>query len=80
MKYAAGRRMSLASVDTVFLFNYRGAREDIESLVYVSGRREDSGQPKDGVRALHHILADALSREQSCLKIPKKVIIKMKGK
>ena len=72
--------MALASMDTVFLFNYRGPREDIEKLVYLSGRKDDSGQAKDGVRALHLILEDALAHDENSLKIPRKVVIKMKGK
>ena len=73
--------MGVASQDTVILFNYRGPSEDLDKLVFVSGRKDDSGQPRDGVKALHTILNDAVAHhDQTGLKIPKKAIIKMKSK
>ena len=53
--------MGLASQETVFLFNYRAQRDRdvLDKLVFISGRG-DGSQPKDGVRALHSILKDAI--------------------
>ena len=54
--------MGLASQETVFLFNYRAHRDRdvLDKLVFMSGRRGDGSQTKDGVRALHSILKDAI--------------------
>ena len=83
LRFAAGRRMGLASQETVFLFNYRAHRERdvLDKLVFISGRRGDGSQTKDGVRALHSILKDAIENHgKTCLKVPRKAIIKLKSK
>ena len=73
--------MSVASPYSVILFNFRGlSSENLANLCLLSGRKEDGGEPKDGVRALANILKDALANHhQTCLKIPRKAIIKMKS-
>ena len=79
-RHAAAVKMKVASPDSVFLFNYRGSTEYLEKLVFISGRRDDDGKPRDGARALYDILRDAKSNHQkTCLKIPKEAIIKLKG-
>ena len=82
VRFAAGRKMGLASQETVFLFNYRAQRDRdiLDKLVFISGRG-DGSQPKDGVRALHSILKDAIENHgKTCLKVPRKAIIKLKSK
>ena len=73
--------MNVASPDTVFLFNYRGSSEELNKLVFISGRRDPSGQLRDGAKVLKNILDDAVENHKLlCLKIPRKVIIKLKSR
>ena len=67
--------MGVASVETLFLFNYRGPKDSLDKLAFVSGHLQD------GVRALQIILTDAVDNHgQASLKIPKNVVIKMLSK
>ena len=70
--------MNVASPESVVLFNYRGPEEVLDNLVLVSGRDKQS---RDGVKVLYKVLKDAVEHhDQTCLKIPKKAIIKLKSK
>lgn len=73
--------MKVASPASVLLFNYRGEDAALGNLVLVSGRKGEGGQSRDGVRALHTILKDAMkNHDQTCLKIPKQATIKLQSK
>ena len=61
--------MNVASPDTVFLFNYRGASEELNKLVFISGRRDPSGQLRDGAKVLKNILDDAVEVVEARLKV-----------
>ena len=72
--------MNVADPETVILFNHRGPCEGLGNLVFISGRKDDEGLARDGVKALHNILKDAISNhDQTNLKIPKKAKLKLKG-
>ena len=80
-RFEVGRRMSVASPASVILFNYRGSDDVLDKIVFISGRRTDGSQPKDGTKALHRILKDAIANhDKACLKLPKRAIIKMQSK
>ena len=80
-RFEVGRRMAVASPDSVILFNYRGSEDILDKLVFISGRRTDGSSPKDGTKALHRILKDAIANhDKACLKLPKRAIIKMQSK
>ena len=67
--------MGVAIVETLYLFNYRGPRDNLDKLAFVSGHLQG------GVRALQIILTDAVdNHSQASLKIPKNVGIKMLSK
>ena len=80
-RFATGVKMGVASPETVFLFNYRGPSDMLSKLVLLSGRKEDGGQSKDGVRTLYNLLKDALaSHNITSLRIPQKAMIRLTSK